>query len=1175
MKKYYYISTLLSVAGSLVAAAQSGPALPTRTAFTDWETPSVSVASESWLTHAEAATPPLKVSKNKKNTSPKGNPTESQFGYGFNFGNGFMSFKLERPSTTRLLGADPSLEISGGTRIGDFYYLFQTKQQAYEYLAPVAFVKYDPAKYSYTTIRRYQNPEDYPVLVDATWDALRSRMLAIGNKPGEESSTLWTVDPSTGALSKVYSFSGLRFSVMAADDDGEIYAVDINGDLYQIDGTSFVPRRIGATGFRPNYLSSMAFDRRAHNLLWAVCSSSSESKLIEINLAKGTGKDLGFIGSSSRPYEIQAMGIEYVAPAAGTPKPVTDLNVVPAQGGEGSLTMSWTNPSLTVGGTTLTSIPHVSILIDGKEVESITDAAPGAKMSKSLSGISSGRHSVRVVASNDAGTSDIRERHVWIGLDLPMAPTDISLERVSPAKALLKWKAPGAVGINGGYIDTSALKYRIIRHDVASGDSVVIQKVWRKGLEYSDETLSAPSAYYYTIQTLYADYGGTGVSPTRFLGPAYDTPFIGEFMNNGKFAQWTTYDLDGDDRTWQNTILGEYVINFSSFTKKNNVDDWLVTPPVKLSPDTVYYGFFQAYSGLDERYPKKVELYIGKSRDISTHRLLNTLEFGNKNVNNMRAAVKVDEEGEYFLSVRDNSPKTSSSLRMANFIICAKETAWLTGRITDSKGAPVEGVRIGVPQTDLYTFSDKDGNYKLDFINEGTWPVEYSCFGYYSQTDTLTFVNQKETVNNVSLRLLELSRLSGKVKDTKGAPVVNAEVSVTGYGADRTAFTDKEGAFEFKDVHTASYVMKIAKFKYVTIKDTLPISADKELDLTMEPKLLAPSYFKATPQGSAVDVSWQRPTEQFRHDSGIFDSQTGVLTGHRWYVFGAVFREPAVLHSIDWITTSYQGPHNKINLFIFDIDENERPTNRILWNKDDIETLGDEVWNHIELPSPVEAPNGYYLAASCDGMVSLAMDTGTHPDWPYVPHINFNSRDYRTNEWNEVASKRNYLIRANGHEIGDDVMEFDYRYIVYRFREEDGFNPSAWKMLTPAEGIADLKIADDLSGLPAGNYVYAIKTVYGPDKASDLLYSDPVSTASSGITDVTANLPISVWPNPTAGEVNFGINADHAALYSLNMAKMGEWKSTDRIDISDLQPGLYILRIMADNKSYVSKIIKK
>ena len=65
------------------------------------------------------------------------------------------------------------------------------------------------------------------------------------------------------------------------------------------------------------------------------------------------------------------------------------------------------------------------------------------------------------------------------------------------------------------------------------------------------------------------------------------------------------------------------------------------------------------------------------------------------------------------------------------------------------------------------------------------------------------------------------------------------------------------------------------------------------------------------------------------------------------------------------------------------------------------------------------------------------------------------------------------------------------------------------------------------------------------------------------------------FANPTNGKIDFNIELDKVAVYSILGKKLVEFSKSENIDFSNLKPGLYLLKLTKGNKNTVKKIIKK
>lgn len=1110
-----------------------------------------------------------------KSVSPK-SASSAKYAHGFGM-SGYVSFPLLTPNKITV-DFDYNYNFSAGTRVGDDILLVEYTLDSGGSMHSTYLTKFDLKEKTYSRIV----PLDYdgPMVVDMTYSEAADKVYCLGvhrvNVNGLifSKEALYSLNTTTGELTMIGGDFDTRYMAIAANRGGLLYAVDKAGALSVIDpNTRYVTKIAESTLTKTaSYISGMDMDFDENMLYWALCDANGYSYLVKIDPSSGAGKLVGKIGSGKE--EIIAMHIDRTDPETSAPAKVANLKVVPDDNGAAGATIMWTNPDKTVEGSTLSALDKVEVYLNGNLYKTLNTAS-GSENSVKISGLPNTYNRFGIATYSGTSKSDVAEVVAWIGVDAPCAVTDISLERTNAGLATLKWNAPTGSGLHGGYVKSSALKYRITRKNV-DGDSIVLAKTYRKDCTYLDSTITKLSRYAYTIQALTSDYGESAESPAVVLGPAADVPYSCIFQSDAVFKQWTTYDNNNDGKCWSDYAYGKYVYHTPAGVK---ADDWLISPPVKLKADSTYYVYFEYRSGLGEYYPKHIQVTYGKSNDYRDQQLLTEYKFASRKTEQARIALPISETGEYYIGIHDVSNYNSCNVSLTNFVIIVKHTGWVKGKVTDVDGNPVEGVTVKIPNSNIVDTTDVNGAYMLDFVPTGKYPVSFSKLYWKEVVDTVAFVNNQESVQNAVMEKLPTYKISGEIKDVTGKKIVNARVAFTGYGEKRQTITDENGKFVVENVTEHGYRINVEKIKYKSLSDTIDLSKDTVLNYVMSPKLLAPSDYQVSVTEKSIEVKWNTPRDVFRHDNGVFESQLGSLRGTEKTVHGAVFRTPALLKSISWVTTSYQGPHNEINLWIFDVTEDYKPTNKVLFNAMNVKTKGDEVWNTYELPEAVEAPNGYFLGVSYSkGMGSLATDSGTDEDYPFIPSTNYSTADYTTNKWSCADAsfvKRNHLIRSTGDELGVTPQGFDYKYVVWRFAEDDFLAEDKWTMLTPSNGISDLHIEDNIANLPNGEYVYAIAAVYPDGEYSEILYSDNVSVKQSGVESVQLASEFVVAPNPASTEFNVNMSCDKMELYDASGALRASVEGSSQMNVSGLAEGVYLLKASIGESVVIKRVIIK
>lgn len=97
--------------------------------------------------------------------------------------------------------------------------------------------------------------------------------------------------------------------------------------------------------------------------------------------------------------------------------------------------------------------------------------------------------------------------------------------------------------------------------------------------------------------------------------------------------------------------------------------------------------------------------------------------------------------------------------------------------------------------------------------------------------------------------------------------------------------------------------------------------------------------------------------------------------------------------------------------------------------------------------------------------------------------------------------------------------------------------------------------------------------VSGPDVGS--LDNVILESENMSVEDISAS-EIKIYPNPTKGEINFSKPLNEVSIYNLSGQKMAVKAESNKLNISNLPSGIYILKGMdAEQKLIQVKLIKK
>ena len=446
---------------------------------------------------------------------------------------------------------------------------------------------------------------------------------------------------------------------LAATSGGEMYYIDGAGDLYTINKRNGRTSLVGNTGVTPTaYDQCMTYDGKTGTFLWAA-QSTDGSVLYSVDPATAEAKQVMKFKNNEQWVSLYMTTSE--APAEA-PAAVSRAQMKYAAPGSLESTITFTVPSKTFSGSTLTGNVNLNVWLDGENLKG-EDVAPGTAMSIPNT-LTEGNHYVCITTDNAAGFSPVRYIYQYAGYDTPLAPTEATLS-VAGGNNSLTWKAPTA-GINSGYIDAAALTYNVVRYPgavtVATGISAT---------SFSEPTPGDMQSYYYRVTAINGSHESAYAESNHVLcGDSFSIPYKQDFNDMSVFTDFfTVVDNDGDGNSWRKGYTNEVRIDYIKNGK--DADDWLITPPIKMESG-MKYRYHMNMKTFTPAYPENFEIYIGTDRtDLNSFRLIKS----EKDFTEIASAFGdytcdffVDESKDYFMAVR-----YCSTLDMNSSLIMIKE----------------------------------------------------------------------------------------------------------------------------------------------------------------------------------------------------------------------------------------------------------------------------------------------------------------------------------------------------------------------------------------------------------------------------------------------------------------------------------------------------------------------
>lgn len=453
------------------------------------------------------------------------------------------------------------------------------------------------------------------------------------------------------------------WNACAFNASGDLYIIDLNGEVYNIDKETGRHRFIGNTGVTPFYQGSAAISPVDGKMYWSVSPETGNSGLYEVSLVDGHATLL-----MEFPNKEQVVGLYVPGTAVPNDAPgmVTDLKANFPDGElQGSL--DFTLPSTLFSGEAATGNINWELKESGWSVKSGSGTC-GSKVSVPFSATMPATYNFSLVCTNDAGSGPEAQLSVYIGKDTPLVPANVKAVR-SRDKVTLTWDA-STTGAGGGYFDPSKVTYTVIRYVGDNGNGTVVSegKADNSFVDTLEET-DAPTLYSYSVQASHDGYASFGGFSNRVCYGSYTAPYTPSFNVKGDLDYFTVLDNNGDTFSWQHFQQGILVAYTSPFGYGN--DDWLISPAINLEAGKTYTfsADFRTYKSTN---PDEFEVKLGDDCTSSSM----TVQVISRTVPGEEYAtyegeITVPSTGKYYVGVHNCSPSSGGGLFMRNFNVSA------------------------------------------------------------------------------------------------------------------------------------------------------------------------------------------------------------------------------------------------------------------------------------------------------------------------------------------------------------------------------------------------------------------------------------------------------------------------------------------------------------------------
>jgi hypothetical protein len=509
-----------------------------------------------------------------------------------------------------------------------------------------------------------------------------------------------------------------------------------------------------------------------------------------------------------------------------------------------------------------------------------------------------------------------------------------------------------------------------------------------------------------------------------------------------------------------------------------------------------------------------------------------------------------DPENPGFANVTTQYPNTT-------FFFSLEGLGGIEGNVTENN-EPLEGVRVKVTGKPAVVQTDENGFYSLPNLLAGEYDLEFSKFGYFSQTiDQVVIAEDEITTVDAELEAIPQYAISGAVEGNDGLVPGEINISLTGYD-NYNITADTDGVFILGNVYEGEYVLSISSPGYDTFRDdNFVVDANLDMGVIILTETIIP------PGGLVIDydnfgagnalLTWNQAGGQteFRYDNGTVSNALGTQSSTFNTVLGSAHTNSAELFEMSWlIPVDNEFTENDIiRVWVFGLDENGVPDrDQLLYSSDDI-TVNFGDWTTYQFTQPVNAPNGFFMGISSEGFLGIATDDGLDPEWPFNNNTHFVNFDVTFDDFHAIEMfgfEWNFFIRANGFDFGT-LKNIQLPENIIAGGIPDGnlqqFNVSPFSPASASGNVAGVKSQKAFSGYNI--YLNDLETPFAFTEEQEFLFTELAegeqlagvqSVFTTGVSDVVTIefdvvYPVEVTINATT---NSGASAEGAFINVTN-----------------------------------------
>lgn len=606
---------------------------------------------------------------------------------------GVYDYTATAPVSRKQVVSIPRVSASGGSVVRDNILYYYDYAVEYGYVSSATYYKYDLAankqlsstSVGYDVDKAYNNAA-MSVATDPTTGTVYCCNFHYDTATKALSYVLATWDLE-GMAKTVVAPLDAPLRVLACTADGRLYGITAStaatgaanngGMLVSVDKTTGKLTKIGDTGVRPGaYFQAATIDAATGVFYWFANEQDEAANLYTVNLTTGAATKVGALPNGDQvvcayvPHDF----------ADGVPSPAEKLQLA-FTGGALTGTVSFAIPTDTYSGALLSGDVTYTVTANGQTVATGT-AKAGATVSAPVTLAKDGVYTIAVTLTNGVGASPVTDASQYVGYDTPEAVTNVRFARTGTTNTV-SWTAP-AKGVNGGYIDASALTYEITR--VPDG-KVATTQATTFAEDFDSEELGS---YSYKVVAVNGTHKSTAVTSNAInIGTAVVPPFADDFSNATTTSLYTIVDANADGSKW--AISGGSARY--RYNAKNDADDWFILPPLKLQAGKSYKLTYTTWV-TSARSEERMEVRMGQAAtaEAMTATLKETQGYTATRTSPAKETIEImpEADGVYYIGFHAVSEKNKGFLYLDNIAVSAGQSVRVPARVADLSVKPAD-----------------------------------------------------------------------------------------------------------------------------------------------------------------------------------------------------------------------------------------------------------------------------------------------------------------------------------------------------------------------------------------------------------------------------------------------------------------------------------------------------